>query len=116
MKYVFVVPTYLLLCSRLLAFERRSFRYFSLDFLQDRYSVIVVGTAPVGLLTALRLGQAGISTIVLEGHDKLFDTTRALNYVPVVVPALVSSGILGWSEEQAYKNTLGAVRRNMEAR
>lgn len=109
MKYVFVVPTYLLLCSRLLAFDRSSFRDFSLDFSQDRYSVIVVGTAPVGLLTALRLGQAGISTIVLEDHDKLFDTTRALNYVPAVVPALVSSGILGWSEEQAYKNALGAV-------
>jgi 2-polyprenyl-6-methoxyphenol hydroxylase-like FAD-dependent oxidoreductase len=50
--------------------------------------VIIVGVGPVGLLTALRLGQAGISTLVLESHHTLLPTTRAVVYMPVVIPVL----------------------------
>jgi 2-polyprenyl-6-methoxyphenol hydroxylase-like FAD-dependent oxidoreductase len=45
---------------------------------EKRTAVCIVGGGPVGLLTALRLGQAGVKTIVLEAHEKVLPTTRAV--------------------------------------
>jgi cation diffusion facilitator CzcD-associated flavoprotein CzcO len=36
---------------------------------QNNTTVLIVGAGPVGLLIALRLGQASISTLVLESHQ-----------------------------------------------
>ena len=41
-------------------------------------TVLIVGAGPVGLLTALRLGQAGIDTLVIEAHNEILPTTRAM--------------------------------------
>lgn len=57
------------------------------------YSVIVIGAGPVGLLTALCLGRADISTLVLEAHPSLLRTTRACGYLPVANPVLRKLGI-----------------------
>lgn len=51
---------------------------------------------------------------MLESHDKLLDTTRAVAYMPVVIPALKSLGILPEIEKQAYKNTTGVAWRDMD--
>jgi 2-polyprenyl-6-methoxyphenol hydroxylase-like FAD-dependent oxidoreductase len=45
---------------------------------KTRATVVIVGGGPVGLLTALRLGQAGIDTLVLEAHDSVLPATRAV--------------------------------------
>lgn len=45
---------------------------------KTRTTVCIVGGGPVGLLTALRLGQAGVDTLVLEAHDSVLPTTRAV--------------------------------------
>jgi 2-polyprenyl-6-methoxyphenol hydroxylase-like FAD-dependent oxidoreductase len=47
--------------------------------------VCIVGAGPVGLLTALRLGQAGVRTILLEAHGSLLKTTRACVYGELAV-------------------------------
>ncbi|GAP84929.1 putative FAD binding domain protein [Rosellinia necatrix] len=50
--------------------------------------VLIVGAGPVGLFTALRLGQAGISVAVLERDDHLSQLPRACMFYPQVQFAL----------------------------
>lgn len=75
--------------------------------------VIIVGAGPVGLLLALGLGKAGIRTIVLEAHHELLPTTRAMVYMPVVLPVLNRLGILDTVLSQAYLNRDGVVWRDI---
>ena len=77
-------------------------------------SVIIIGAGPVGLLTALRLGQAGIDTIVLEAHTSLLQTTRALVYMPVVIPVLKKLGLMNRVSEEAYLNRDGIMWRDLD--
>ena len=76
--------------------------------------MIIVGAGPVGLLTALRLGQAGISTLVLESHHTLLPTTRAVVYMPVVIPVLRELGILDVVLENAFLNREGITWRDLD--
>jgi 2-polyprenyl-6-methoxyphenol hydroxylase-like FAD-dependent oxidoreductase len=76
--------------------------------------VIIVGAGPVGLLTALRLGQAGISTLVLESHRTLLPTTRAMVYMPVVIPVLRELGILDVVLKNAFLNGDGVTWRELD--
>ncbi|KAI1380138.1 FAD/NAD(P)-binding domain-containing protein [Hypoxylon crocopeplum] len=55
--------------------------------------VVIIGAGPVGLFTALRLGQAGISVIVLERDDGLSQFPRACMFYPQVQFALDDAGI-----------------------
>ena len=48
--------------------------------MNNSYTVIVVGAGPVGLLTALKLGRKGISTLVVEKHSGILDAARAIAY------------------------------------
>lgn len=48
--------------------------------MNTKYTVVVVGAGPVGLLTALKLGQRGVSTLVLEKHSGILDASRAIAY------------------------------------
>lgn len=48
--------------------------------MNSKYTVVVVGAGPVGLLTALKLGQKGVSTLVLEKHSEVIDASRAIAY------------------------------------
>lgn len=48
--------------------------------MNSKYTVVVVGAGPVGLLTALKLGQKGVSTLVLEKHSEILDASRAIAY------------------------------------
>jgi 2-polyprenyl-6-methoxyphenol hydroxylase-like FAD-dependent oxidoreductase len=61
---------------------------------QNKTTVLIVGAGPLGLLIALRLGQASIPTLVLESHHTLLPTTRAMVYMPVIIPVLRKLGIL----------------------
>lgn len=77
-------------------------------------SVVIVGGGPVGLLTALRLGQAGVDTIVLEAHDAVLPTTRAMVYMPVVIPVLKKLGLMDRVAKEAYLNRDGIMWRDLE--
>ena len=47
--------------------------------------VIVVGAGPVGLLTALLLGQKGIPVDVLEKNNEVNTAPRGLGYGPSAI-------------------------------
>ncbi|QFT60865.1 6-hydroxy-3-succinoylpyridine 3-monooxygenase HspB (plasmid) [Sulfitobacter sp. THAF37] len=57
-------------------------------------SVIIVGGGPVGLLTALGLGQKGIEVTVLEAEERPNDSPRALAYPAPILEHFDSLGIL----------------------
>ncbi|MCJ1259606.1 hypothetical protein MMC24_007445 [Lignoscripta atroalba] len=82
--------------------------------IESKKSVIIVGAGPVGLLTALRLGQASIPTLVLESHPTLLPTTRAMVYMPVIIPVLRKLGILDTVQRHAFLNHEGAVWRDID--
>ena len=58
------------------------------------FSVIVVGAGPVGLLTTLRLAQAGIPTTCLEALDAIDESPRAMAYHPVATREIDRAGVL----------------------
>ena len=57
-------------------------------------SIIVVGAGPVGLLTTLRLVQAGIPTTCMEALDAIDNSPRAMAYHPIAVKELDRAGVL----------------------
>ncbi|KAK4550805.1 hypothetical protein LTR36_000385 [Oleoguttula mirabilis] len=57
-------------------------------------SVIVVGAGPVGLLTTLRLAQAGIQTICIDALKAIDDSPRAMAYHPIATKELDRAGVL----------------------
>jgi 2-polyprenyl-6-methoxyphenol hydroxylase-like FAD-dependent oxidoreductase len=57
-------------------------------------SVTVIGAGPVGLMTALRLAQAGIKVTCLEAEASLIRSPRAMVFHPVVTEELERSGII----------------------
>nr|BBA21109.1 3-methyl-4nitrophenol monooxygenase [Pseudomonas putida] len=56
--------------------------------------VVVVGGGPVGLLTALKLGKAGIKVVVLEAEPGVSPSPRAVAYMPPTAAALDRFGLL----------------------
>ncbi|KIW59746.1 hypothetical protein PV05_00017 [Exophiala xenobiotica] len=67
--------------------------------------VIVVGAGPVGLLTALMLGQKGIPVDVLEANDQVNSSPRGLAYGPAAVRyrrVLHRAGILEKTIEKGF--------------
>lgn len=68
------------------------------------------------MLVALRLGQAGIKTLVLEKHDELLFSTRGCAYQPVVLNALRELGLLDLIKEHAYLNRDGVHWRDMSGK
>lgn len=78
--------------------------------------MIIVGAGPVGLLVALRLGQQGVKTLVLEAHDTLLPTTRAMVYMPVVNSVLQDLEILDLVMQHAFLNTEGVAWRDPQGR
>lgn len=75
--------------------------------------MVIAGAGPVGLLIALRLGQANINTLVLERHSSLLPAIRAMVYQPLVLPALQSLGILEKVKEKAFLNREGIFWRDV---
>ena len=75
--------------------------------------IIIVGAGPVGLLIALRLAQNNIKTLVLEAHPELLPATRAMVYMPVVIPLLKNLGIFQRVQQEAYLNRQGVVWRDV---
>ena len=61
---------------------------------EGKKSVIIVGAGPVGLLTALKLGQEGIDTLVLERSEGLVQAQKALVCHPIVLDLLETLGVL----------------------
>lgn len=46
--------------------------------MESTYTVVVVGGSAVGLLTALKLGQKGVKTLVIEKHSGILEAARAI--------------------------------------
>ncbi|OCT52421.1 hypothetical protein CLCR_10093 [Cladophialophora carrionii] len=84
--------------------------------MKSKTSVLIAGAGPVGLLIALRLGQAGIDTLVVEKHASLQPATRAVVYMPVVIPVLTALGIFDKVREEAFLNTEGITWRDATGR
>lgn len=68
----------------------------------------------MGLLLALRLGQAGIRTIVLESHKKLLPTIRAIVYMPIVFTIFRKLGIFDTIITHSYPNYCGVSWRDVD--
>lgn len=81
---------------------------------KEKAEVIIVGAGPVGLLTALGLGRAGVDTLVIEAHHELLPTTRAVVYMPVVLPVLEKLGVLEIVKQNAFLNRDGVSWRDLD--
>ena len=64
--------------------------------------VLIAGAGPVGLISALRLSQAGIPVIVLEKEDHLLDDPRAATTHPATLEMLDEIGIAEEAERQGF--------------
>lgn len=76
--------------------------------------VIVVGSGPVGMLLALKLGLVGIRTIVLEKHERVLEAPRAIAYLPLVNKELEKLGLLSAILKEAHCTLLGPAWRNID--
>ena len=83
---------------------------------QNKTTVLIVRAGPIGLLIALRLGQASIPTLVLESHHTLLPTTRAMVYMPVIIPVLRKLGVFSTAIDHAFLNHEDAVWRDIHGR
>ncbi|NBC30565.1 MAG: FAD-dependent oxidoreductase, partial [Spirochaetes bacterium] len=55
--------------------------------------VLIVGAGPVGLTIALALGQAGVTTLVLEQRSAVRETSRAIGITPASLEILERYGV-----------------------
>lgn len=83
--------------------------------------VVVVGGGPVGLLTALKLGKAGIRVVVLESESGVSPSPRAVAYMPPTAAALDRFGLLEdirkravWCPDFAYRHGNGELIAKMD--
>jgi 2-polyprenyl-6-methoxyphenol hydroxylase-like FAD-dependent oxidoreductase len=67
-------------------------------------SVTVVGAGPVGLITALRLAQAGIKVTCLEAEASLIRSPRPMVFHPVVTEEFEGSGILAEIQDRELRS------------
>ncbi|WP_325948300.1 FAD-dependent oxidoreductase [Pseudomonas putida] len=56
--------------------------------------VVIVGAGSVGLLTALKLGRAGIRVVVLEARAGISSSLHAAAFTPTTMAALADEGLL----------------------
>ncbi|MDD1965868.1 FAD-dependent oxidoreductase [Pseudomonas sp. NPDC089407] len=83
--------------------------------------VVVVGGGPVGLLTALKLGKAGVRVVVLESESGVSPSPRAVAYMPPTAAALDRFGLLDdirkravWCPDFAYRHGNGELIAKMD--
>ncbi|VUC31296.1 unnamed protein product, partial [Clonostachys rosea] len=75
-------------------------------------NVIVVGAGPVGLFTALRLGQSGIKVTVFEAAEGALRSPRAVVHPPVVCFEYDRAGILDDMVQIGYRTVAGVAWRD----
>ncbi|PTR39019.1 3-(3-hydroxy-phenyl)propionate hydroxylase [Rhodococcus sp. OK611] len=61
--------------------------------LEAEYDVVVVGAGPVGLFTAILLGQYGVRTLVVERRQEMYTYPRAIGIDDETMRALQAIGI-----------------------
>jgi 3-(3-hydroxy-phenyl)propionate hydroxylase len=62
--------------------------------------VLIAGAGPVGLIAALGLAQRGVSVVVLEAGDRLYEDPRAATTHPATLEMLDDLGILPEMDRQ----------------
>ena len=72
----------------------------------EHWPVIVIGSGPVGLFTAINLAQLGAKTLVLERGDGIDQTPRATSYQPCVMAEMVECGILEDVKKKSMVNNI----------
>lgn len=83
--------------------------------------VVVVGAGAVGLLTALKLGKAGIRVVVLEAESGISSAPHAIACTPPIATALKRFGLLDEVRKRAvlcpdvaYRHADGSLIAKME--
>ncbi len=61
---------------------------------EDFDGLVVAGAGPVGLVTGLKVAQAGVPVVVLESREDVIREPRAIVYHPPTVEVLDSLGLL----------------------
>ena len=76
--------------------------------------VIVVGSGPVGLLTALKLCLAGASVTVVEKFANILEIPRAIAYLPIVNRELQKLGLADEILKKCHVCTAGPIWLKMD--
>lgn len=94
---VVLLSTSLLFCALHLILKPPNFVDDELirNMLSTHTDVLIVGAGPVGLFTALRLGQTGLRVVVLEKDNAVLQLPRSCGYYPIVQLAFEDAGIYG---------------------
>lgn len=69
--------------------------------MEELEGVIVAGAGPVGLLTTIKLAQAGIPVTVLEQAPGIIESPRAIVYLPPMLEVLDKLGLLDDAKDVA---------------
>ncbi|KAH7409386.1 hypothetical protein BKA64DRAFT_774076 [Cadophora sp. MPI-SDFR-AT-0126] len=77
-------------------------------------SITIIGAGPVGLFTALLLGQSGYEVAVFEKEEHVIDSPRACAYLPFTLQEFSRAGILKDVEDNSFKGTKGIAWRSTQ--
>jgi 2-polyprenyl-6-methoxyphenol hydroxylase-like FAD-dependent oxidoreductase len=78
--------------------------------MNERHDVIIVGSGPVGLITALKLARAGVSVVIVDKLPSVMTAPRAVSYLWPSSLVLDDIGVLGEAIDA------GVVKNGLEVR
>jgi 2-polyprenyl-6-methoxyphenol hydroxylase-like FAD-dependent oxidoreductase len=73
----------------------------------NQADVLIIGAGPVGLFTALRLGQAGVKVLVIEKDPAILQLPRSCGYYPGIQYAFQDAGVYDITLQRGGFRTTG---------